>query len=255
MPMYCYVKATPKASLFPQKMRKTISKTLGASFMFIGLIMLSFVFYPILQWQFTYRQEAPEKKLIKPTPLKESSNPAPGRVLAQSTQEELDLTKASNWFPGAESDSANISNINEFSLSIPKLKIDNGRVLVGGEDLSKSLINYKGTAIPGEYGNSVIFGHSVLPVFFNPKDYNTIFSTLPNLKVGDEIITNVDQIEYRYTVFELRTVDPSDISVLEQKYDDSYLSLVTCVPPGLNYKRLIVKARLNPHTNSISQTL
>ena len=254
--MYRYVKAAPGATRIPLKIKKTVSKTIGASFMFVGLVMLLLVFYPIFQWQFIYKKDAPEAKLIKPTPLNLSeTNPAPGRVLAKSTQEELDLTKASNWFPGVKTYPDSISNINEFSLSIPKLKIANARVLVGGEDLSKSLINYKGTAIPGEYGNSVIFGHSVLPVFFNPKDYNTIFSTLPTVKVGDDIIAIVDQVEYSYTVFELKTVDPSDISVLEQKYDDSYLSLITCVPPGLKYKRLVVKARLNPLTNTITQAL
>jgi len=34
------------------------------------------------------------------------------------------------------------------------------------------------------------------------------------------------------------------ISVLEQKYDASYLTLVTCVPPGTYWKRLVVKAKL-----------
>jgi len=39
-------------------------------------------------------------------------------------------------------------------------------------------------------------------------------------------------------------VSPRDLSILAQRYDDSYLTLITCVPPGTYFKRLIVRARL-----------
>jgi len=41
---------------------------------------------------------------------------------------------------------------------------------------------------------------------------------------------------------------PTDIQVLEQNLSDSFLTLVTCVPPGhpLKPKRLIVRARIVP---------
>jgi len=32
--------------------------------------------------------------------------------------------------------------------------------------------------------------------------------------------------------------------VLEQKNDASYISLITCVPPGTYWKRLVVRAKL-----------
>lgn len=257
MPAYRYVKAKPKTIRISHKTRSKVSKTIAASSMFLGLIILGMVFYPIVEWQLTYQTKAPVQKLIKPTPLNLSDEKSTvGQVLAKETTQTVDLTKASNWFPNAKSSSLDeISNVSEFFITIPKLRIDSALVKVGGEDLSQSLINYKGTAIPGNYGNSVVFGHSVLPPFYNPKDYHTIFSTLPTLKVGDEITAVVDKVEYRYTVYELRTVDPTDISVLEQKYDDSYLSLVTCTPPGMDWKRLIVRAKLTPLTNTLLQTL
>ena len=217
----------------------------------MGCIMLALVVIPTLEWQLLHQGEAPERKLVKPTPLNLTEEKPTGKVLANDTQTVTDLTKAHNWFPKAHIEAENTIDINEYYLSIPKLKILNAHVLVGGEDLDKSLIHYKGTAIPGNYGNSVIFGHSVLPTFFNPQNYHTIFSTLPTMKVGDEIIATVDQVEFRYTVFELRTIAPSDISVLEQEYDDGYLSLITCVPPGLDWKRLVVRSRLNLPINAI----
>jgi len=130
-----------------------------------------------------------------------------------------------------------------YTLSIPKLKIFDAKVRVGLE-LKESLAQYPGTAIPGKLGNTVIFGHSVLPIFFNPKNYLTIFSTLPTLQPKDEIYINFNQIKYKYVVEQMIEVTPDDVSILAQRYDDSYLSLITCVPPGTYLKRLIVRARL-----------
>jgi len=98
--------------------------------------------------------------------------------------------------------------------------------------------------LPGQYGNTVIFGHSVLPQFFNPKNYKTIFSTLPTLKKGDEILIDFDGVLYRYEVVSLQEVLPENVSVLEQHYNAEYLTLITCVPPGTYLKRLVATARL-----------
>jgi sortase A len=132
------------------------------------------------------------------------------------------------------------------NVSESKLKIEDAVVAIGGEDLSKSLVQYPGTALPGKNGNAVIFGHSILPIFFNPKNYMAIFSTLPTLKNGDEIYIKYDGVQYVYKVEELFEIYPSDIQILEQNHSDSFITLVTCTPPGdpRNPKRLIVRARV-----------
>ena len=101
-----------------------------------------------------------------------------------------------------------------------------------------------GTGLPGEYGTAVVFGHSTLPQFFSPTNYKTIFSLLPTLTIGDEIFVTYDGVQYRYIIFEMVITDPTDLSSLEQRFDDSYLTLITCVPPGTYWKRLNVRARL-----------
>jgi sortase A len=133
-------------------------------------------------------------------------------------------------------------------MSIPKLRIENATVQIGGEDLNQSLIQYPGTALPGRPGNTVVFGHSILPIFYNPKNYIAIFSLLPTLKKGDEITINYDGIAYYYTIEEMFEVGPTDIQVLDQDPSDSFVTLVTCTPPGdpRNPKRLIVRARVIP---------
>ena len=168
-------------------------------------------------------------------------------LISPLRDEKPDLTKASNWFPDAALVNAEESSkVGFYTISIPKLKIDKAIVAIGGEDLSKNLVQYPGTALPGKNGNAVIFGHSILPIFYNPKNYMAIFSTLPTLKKGDEIFVEYDGVSFDYTVEELFEIFPSDIQILEQNPADSFLTLVTCTPPGdpRNPKRLIVRARV-----------
>jgi len=121
-------------------------------------------------------------------------------------------------------------------------------VAIGGEDLSDSVIQYPGTALPGKRGNSVLFGHSILPQFYDPEDYLAIFSTLPTMEEGNKIEVNFDGITYNYEVVDMFEVRPTDIYILEQNESTPYLSLVTCTPPGhpLRPKRLVVRAKLIP---------
>ena len=199
-----------------------------------GLIILSGVFVPILSYERS-SQDNPSNFL---SPIVESSS-----------TENKDYTRARNWFVGgAKEEDFYTPKVSYYTISVKKLGIENASVAIGGEDLSKSLIQYPGTALPGRPGNAVIFGHSILPIFYNPKDYISIFSTLPTLKKGDDIVVNYDGISYQYKVETSFEVLPTDIQVLEQDSSDSFLTLVTCVPPGDPRKprRLIVRARIVP---------
>lgn len=203
---------------------------------FAGIGILILTLFPIVKYLSVSKQKFPD--LLSP--------------LARDEQDEtkIDYTKASNWFEGSSKESFESSEIKFYTISIPSLKIKDASVAVGGEDLSESLIHYPQTALPGKIGNSVIFGHSALPIFFDPNDYLTIFSTLPKLEKGDEILVNYDGILYKYMVENMFEVTPADIQILEQNSDAPYLTLVTCTPPGdpRKPKRLIVRAKLVPNT-------
>jgi sortase A len=156
-----------------------------------------------------------------------------------------DYTRASIWFPASpQLNQLSRLTVKEYDLSIPKLNIKKAQVVVGGEDLTKSLIHYLPRSLPGEYGNVAIFGHSTSPQYYNPKDYKTIFTYLSSLDKGDKIYINIGELEYQYEVTTSFVVKPSEISVLEQKKDASYLTLITCTPPGTYWERLVVTAKL-----------
>ena len=159
-------------------------------------------------------------------------------------REAIDYNLINNWFPTAPVSPVKPSKITHYALSIPKVRIENATVEIGGIKIKESLVHYPGTALPGEFGNVVIFGHSILPVFYNPKDYKAIFSLIPTLKKGERIYIYFDGIEYIYEVFEYKEVKPEEINVLEQRFDQQTISLITCVPPGTYKKRGIIRGRL-----------
>jgi len=202
----------------------------------IGLGLLANVFLPIFLYQ--AKRSSFSRAMISPLPET--------KVVLGADSLATDYTKPDNWFPTAPKFVPFPSRITHYNLSIPKLKIENAVVEIDGDDLTQSLIHYPGTALPGQSGNAVIFGHSVLPQFFNPQNYKTIFSTLPELDEGDEILVEFDGVLYYYQVIKMTEILPQDISILSQYDDAEYLTLITCVPPGTYLRRLAVKAKLVP---------
>jgi sortase A len=220
---------------------RRITRICAALLAISGLTILATTVYPILAYEWQAATAFP----ILISSLPENGNET-GNLPAG------DLTKASNWFAGAPHTDFKESEISYFTVTVPRLHIDNASVAIGGDDLSKNLIQYPGTALPGKTGNAVIFGHSVLPQFFDPKNYMTIFSTLHTLKKGDIVIANYDGVMYQYTVDNMFEVKPTDLQILDQHQSESYLTLVTCSPPGNPFKprRLIVRAKLTPQTTA-----
>ena len=213
--------------------------------------MLSLVIYPL----FSYKVELwrwQDEAIISPvpdvilaeakgfmTPLKVENNLPEMKVI-----KEADDNQVANWFPTIPVPPVKPSKVTHYTLSIPKLKINEAVVTIGGKELKESLIQYPGTALPGEYGNTVIFGHSVLPAFYSPKEYKSIFSLIPALEKGEKIILAYDGMQFTYQVENYFEAKPEEIDVLEQHFDRQILSLVTCVPPGTYLRRGILRARL-----------
>ncbi|MFC1622073.1 sortase [Patescibacteria group bacterium] len=151
---------------------------------------------------------------------------------------------------GAESENtttkANVPDY--FYITIPKLNIGEAKVETNAKTLNpdKALGHYKGTALPGQVGNTFIFGHSVLPVFYNPRNYKTIFSKLGDLKMGDEFYVKYNNKTLTYKVEGLVELAPSKVAPLAEmkpKYlNESTMVLMTCSPPGTKLRRLMVNA-------------
>jgi len=251
-----YIKAPPGFTLekppsFGLKLRYGLSLVLIT----LGVATFTTVAYPLISYQLTYAPRFQKDSLVSPlTPIAsitspEINNSPVKKVMAadnptfveEVVNTSLDYTDASSWF-NVSTKTNEAKAYASYSLSIPKLGIDHAVVRSDHTDLEKSLIQYPGTALPGNLGNTVIFGHSVLPQFFNPLNYLTIFSTLHTLRPGDTFEVTADGATYTYKITDMYETAPDDLSPLAQTYNNRYMTLITCTPPGTYLRRLIIKA-------------
>lgn len=228
MAYYIYLKKTPAKISYKTS---NSNKVIGFGLFFSGLLILSLFLGPNIFWRFyqlpQYKSSEINAVQAESIPISVNSNSDGFSYFTTNSTEKRTRPYA------------------EFKLTIPDLDISDAIVKVDDLDFSKNLSHFPGTALPGEVGNVFITGHSVLPQFFNPKDFNSIFSTLPNLKIGDTVLISVSGIIYQYQVVTAKIVNPGDISVIfPQDTTGKYLTLMTCVPPGLATERLIVQAKL-----------
>lgn len=209
------------------------AKLISIGFLSIGIFVLMQVALPIISFQvWEIGQKYRSQNLISP---KQTSR---GQVLGVSVQNK-------DNFPAFISNLIRETNPNysQFTLWVPRLKIENANVLVDSNELSKGLVHLPGSSLPGEKGNVFISGHSALSPIFSFK--KAIFGQLSDLKKGDQIMVEAGGTKFVYQVFELKIVDPKDVSVINPPDGQGrYISLMTCVPPGLNLKRLVILGKM-----------
>lgn len=166
------------------------------------------------------------------------------------------------------------TNVNEFkdinfvadtSIAIPK--IDAYAEIVPNVDpsnypeymaaLQKGVAHAKGTALPGMVGNVYLFAHSAGNLFDIAR-FNAVFYLIGKLDKGDAIYVKFGNTKYKYTVVDKKEVDPTDVQFLTKNLGkigdregikgigegDRTLTLQTCVPPGTDWRRLLVFAKI-----------
>lgn len=107
--------------------------------------------------------------------------------------------------------------------------------------LRDGVVHYPGTAQPGQHGNVVITGHSSY-FNFDPGRFKDVFAALHYVKNGEQIVVFHNQKKYLYEIYDIKTVNPTQVEVLTQEGEDR-LTLITCTPIGTNWKRKVVLAR------------
>jgi sortase A len=240
MPKVYYKKGTGNG-------KKKIIRLLGLMLVLTGILITGYIFLPLLSWQIYFAPIFASQNIQAPIPQTTIVSASSFQTLLSQATDSLsgvDYTNADNWFPNFKHQKNGSQTVQKYSLSIPKLNIKNAVVSTVDTDLANHLVNYDGTAIPAGKGNAVVFGHSTLPQLYDAKNYKTVFTYLYELTPGDEIILNVANVTYKYRVENITVVDPNNTSILQQNFDDSYLTLVTCTPPGTIWKRLAVRARI-----------
>ncbi len=232
------------------KFRKKI-RFFGFALVALGFVFILYIFFPVISYYLylssafassNYQTPVPDRFVMK-------NETHIGDLLGQGISSLThDYTDASNWFPEVSADAKEISEgkkVEYYTLSIPKLGITDAKVSAMDTKLSEHLVQYFTTSNnPVEKGTSVIFGHSTLPQLFSETDYRTIFANVHTLKTGDEFSINVNDKDYTYRIFSINILSPDDPNIFSQSHDNSYITLVSCTPPGTVWKRLVIRASL-----------
>ncbi|HNR53283.1 MAG TPA: sortase [Candidatus Dojkabacteria bacterium] len=110
--------------------------------------------------------------------------------------------------------------------------------------LKSGVAHFKGTPLPGDGGNSFIYGHSAVDSFFrNHKNLpETIFSRLNSIDIGQDVVITKDKETFTYVVRNKKIVAPDDFSILRTQNNKETVTLMTCWPLGIGTKRLVVVA-------------
>lgn len=142
----------------------------------------------------------------------------------------------------------------EGKLSIPRLNLQVPLVWSDDPsdfetDLSRGVIHYPGTAMPGEQGTMYVSGHSS-DYLWKRNEYKRVFAQLNALEPGDDIFIEAYGLDgkvynHRYTVTAEHVYKPDDQT---QFIDNSTakLNLSTCWPIGTAKDRYVVSAILKP---------
>lgn len=147
--------------------------------------------------------------------------------------------------------SQNIIVSGDPTLIIPKLNIDVPVDYNATPDYNAQMAAMtKGTSYfgvpganskPGQVGNFGIAGHSSNQWYDNGS-YKFIFVNLNLLQKGDLIYLDYQGTRYTYSVSDIQTVAPDDVSALTAPTDKPQVTLITCMPAGTALHRLLVTA-------------
>ena len=131
---------------------------------------------------------------------------------------------------------------------VPNIDINAGIMFPASADidilndaLSKGVVHYPGSALPGERGNVFLFGHSTGLKVVNNKAY-TAFNRLSELKIGDVIRLRYGSGEYWYKASSVKIKKADEAWVDLRPGKTRRLTLSTCRVFGAKEERYVVEA-------------
>ncbi len=250
-----------------EKKISNIKKSLSWIFAIVGIVIILSQSIPLLSSYVQGEIQILKQKLIK-DPLPESYRQYiedefayydPGKSYFENLSENAENLEYQGLFtydPTTKSSKEIVvdSQYKEnMYLSISSIEIENIRITPNVESkneqvydqfLKFGLAHFKGTPLPGDGGNSFIYGHSAVISFFNKHSNlpETIFTKLEDIDIGDTVKIKRDENVLEYVVRNKKIVSPEDFSILRTQGEKETVTLMTCWPLGVGTKRLVVVA-------------
>ena len=137
-------------------------------------------------------------------------------------------------------------------ITIPTLQIKQLRLYpnISGNDkntyervLRQGVAHLKHTPLPGDGGNSIIYGHSGLPRILGKYPDWLSFSKLEKIKLGDPISIQRDNSMLRYRVISKKIITVDKLAEFVKPTKREQITLITCWPLGIGSRRLVVIAQ------------
>jgi LPXTG-site transpeptidase (sortase) family protein len=146
-------------------------------------------------------------------------------------------------------DPVKVVNPAAFQISISKLGIKAPIVVSDTTDnaiihkyLDSGVVMYPDSVKPGQNGEIMLLGHSAPAGWPNIK-YDWVFSHVNELAVGDIVTLAYNGQNYNYAVKKTVIIMPGE-ELPASSLDENTLFLISCWPPGKDYKRIAVQAVL-----------
>lgn len=148
----------------------------------------------------------------------------------------------SNAYPYSnKNNSIEISNIN---ITAPLVIGESTDLSLLEKNLNQGTVLYPESVLPGEIGQTIVLGHSAPPNWPRIK-YDWVFSKINDLNFGDEVIIYFNNKKYVYKIVQKDIVDKGEeITKNILNGHNNVLVMISCWPPGKNYKRVAVQAEL-----------
>ncbi|MGR6127969.1 class D sortase [Paenibacillus sp. SER-28] len=213
------------------------------SYVFIVLGLLFILFPKATEWN----EDQEQSKLLKAAELPSGKSDALrtasltdsyARLSTRLTEVPVSEARQNTSPPPAPMASANEQTpIATISISRIALKLP---VLEGATriNMRHAAVHMPETGTLGQAGNAAIAAHRA-------RTSGRLFNRLNELKIGDKIVVNTRGNQYVYSVYSLKVVDPTDVSVLKSFKKQKLLTLITCDPLVNPTHRLIVQAKLS----------
>ncbi len=136
--------------------------------------------------------------------------------------------------------------IPKIEVSVPIIFPENNSIQGILSSLEKGAGLYPGFQLPGQFGQSVILGHSSKTSWYSG-EYAYIFALLNKLQNEDEfyIVSKNDMLVYRVFASNILTPEQTNDLILKTPKNESNVILITCWPIGFSSKRVVIQARLD----------
>jgi LPXTG-site transpeptidase (sortase) family protein len=160
-----------------------------------------------------------------------------------TSQHSTDTSAASSTVPQGQGEQPVQVTVADIKLNVSIANPASTDIDVLDEALLRGAVRYPTSALLGEQGTVLLFGHSsYLPVVRNQAF--KAFDDIQKLKPGQSISVYSATREYRYSVTGVRQVNVEAGAIVELPEDGQYLTLVTCDSFKGKADRFVVTAKL-----------